>query len=350
MQPHEIYEALIALFNKILRGDFIDSGICSMLLFLKKLVLAPKEDGGLRPIALIDTLGRILSICANKKGIEYMKDTLQPYQFGLGIPSGCQISYMHNDSIFNKGDTVVSIDQTKAFNRLRNRKVYEGLKRYCPGLVKFFRQQVHVSQIIENHRGEIMGYSHMCPTQGDACGSLFYCVGTQDVNIETHNEVKIVEDAFRIMNPDVVVSESKIKAIIDNVTINGHPKVMAITIAALPDIYERHQMQLNISKTVITGLNLDLVMEAIPEGFRVSHDGLKTVGGWAGTDIAKDKFEKSRASPLDSYKLLSPPAIMQVLKKSHINKRNYLFSLATNMTSPLPFKPMPKSTIAILQR
>jgi hypothetical protein len=107
---------------------------------------------------------------------------------------------------------------------------------YCPGLVKFFRQQIHVSQIIENYRGEIMGYSHMAPTQGDACGSLFYCVGTQDVNIEIYNEVKVVEDAFRIMNPDVVVSESKEKAIIDDVTINRHPEVIAMIVSALPGI------------------------------------------------------------------------------------------------------------------
>jgi hypothetical protein len=61
-----------------------------------------------------------------------------------------------------------------------------------------------------------------------------------------------------------VVSESKVKAIIDDVTINGHPEFMAIISSALPDIYERHQMQMNISKTVITGLNLDMATEAIP--------------------------------------------------------------------------------------
>jgi hypothetical protein len=65
--------------------------------------------------------------------------------------------------------------------------------------------------------------------------------------------------------------------------------------------------------------------------------GLKTVGGWAGTDIAKNEFNEKMVDkwipPFESYKLLSPPAIMQVLKKSHINKPNYLFSLATNMTS-----------------
>jgi hypothetical protein len=79
LQPHEMYEALVALFNKILRGDFFGSGICSMLLFCKKLVLTPKDDGGFRPLVLVDTVGRILSICANKKGIEYIKDSLQPY-------------------------------------------------------------------------------------------------------------------------------------------------------------------------------------------------------------------------------------------------------------------------------
>jgi hypothetical protein len=56
------------------------------------------------------------------------------------------------------------------------------------------------------------------------------------LRIEIYNEVKVVEDAFRIMNPDVVVSESKEKAIIDDVTINRHPEVIAMIVSALPGI------------------------------------------------------------------------------------------------------------------
>jgi hypothetical protein len=62
-------------------------------------------------------------------------------------------------------------------------------------------------------------------------------------------------------------------------------------------------MQMNISKTIITGLNLDMATEAIPEGFRVSHQGLKTVGGWAGTDIAKNYFHEKM---LDKWAPLTP--------------------------------------------
>jgi hypothetical protein len=57
--PHECFEAFATFFNKILKGGFIHSGICSMLLFRKKSVLTPKQDGGLRPIAVMDALGRI---------------------------------------------------------------------------------------------------------------------------------------------------------------------------------------------------------------------------------------------------------------------------------------------------
>jgi hypothetical protein len=307
-----------------------------MLLFRKKLVLTPKQDGGLRPIAVMDALGRILSIGANRKGIEYIGDSLQPHQFGLGMASGCQMNYMHTDMVFNKGDTVASVDQTNAFNRLRNRKVYDGLKRWCPGLIAFFRQQIHVSQIIENHVGAIMGFSHMAPTQGDGCGSLFFCLGTQELNIEIYDGVKLIENEYRIMNPNVEVSESKVKAIIDDVTINGHPEVMAIFISTLPAIYARNQMEVNISKTVVTGLNLDMATTPIPDGFRVSHRGLKTVGGWAGTNEAKNDFYEKMldtwAPPLESYKFLSPQGIMEILRKSHINKPNYLFSLGKDMS------------------
>jgi hypothetical protein len=136
-----------------------------------------------------------------------------------------ELLYMHTDLAFSKGDTVLSIDQTNAFNCLRNCKLYEGLKKYCPGLIPYYRTQIIVPQIIENHVGEIMGFSYMSPTKGDACGSLFYCVGTQDVSIEIHNEVKLVEEAFRLLNPDLMVSQSRVKAIIDDVTLNGHPEV-----------------------------------------------------------------------------------------------------------------------------
>eukprot|EP00596_Hydrurales_sp_CCMP1899_P000404 CAMPEP_0119052278 /NCGR_PEP_ID=MMETSP1177-20130426/73628_1 /TAXON_ID=2985 /ORGANISM="Ochromonas sp, Strain CCMP1899" /LENGTH=899 /DNA_ID=CAMNT_0007031793 /DNA_START=58 /DNA_END=2754 /DNA_ORIENTATION=- len=339
--PHEMYVAIANFFNKILIGGFIGSGICAMLLFRKKLVLTPKDDGGLRPIAVIDTLGRILSICANKEGTKYMGNILGDHQLGLGMPSGCQMSHMHTQLAFSKGDTVLSIDQSNAFNSLRNSKVYAGLKKYCPGLIKFFRTQIDVPQIIENHVGEIMGLSYMGPTQGDACGSLFYCVGTQDVNIEINHEVKLVEEAFRLLNPDLVVSQSRVKAIIDDVTLSGHPEVIAIISSSLQGIYDKHQMHMNPSKSVITGLNMDTTTEPIPEGLRVSYNGLKCLGGWAGTATAKDDYYEKKllewAPPLKAYKLLSPAAILQILQKSHNNKPNYLFSLALNMESVLPY-------------
>jgi hypothetical protein len=339
--PHEMFDATANVFNKILKGGFIGTGTCAMLLFRKKLVLTPKDDGGLRPIAVIDTLGRILSICANKEGIKYIGNTLGDHQLGLGMPSGCQMSHMHTDLAFNKGDSVLSIDQSNAFNSLRNSKVYAGLKKYCPGLIKFYRTQIDVPQIIENHVGDIMGFSYMGPTQGDACGSLFYCVGTQDVNIEINNKLKLVEEAFRLLNPDLVVSQSRVKAIIDDVTLNGHPEVIAIISSALPGIYDKHQMLMNPAKSIITGLHLDTSTEPIPEGLRVSYNGIKCVGGWAGTTTAKVDFHKKKllewAPPLKAYKLLSPAATIQILQKSHNNKPNFLFSLATNMESILPY-------------
>jgi hypothetical protein len=188
--PHEIFGALAAFFNKVLRGEFMDSNTCTQLLFRRKLVLLDKSDGGLRPIGVLDTLMRLVSISANKKGIEFIGDSLQKHQFGLGMPNGCQMNYMHTDLAFNEGDTCVGIDQKNAFNNLRNIKVYEGLNKRCPGLIRYFRQQIHMPNIIENHKGQIMGYSYMSPTQGDACGSLFYCVGTGAVNTEILQEVK----------------------------------------------------------------------------------------------------------------------------------------------------------------
>jgi hypothetical protein len=60
--PHEIFGAFAVFFNKVLKGGFINSGICSMLIFRKKLVLTPKQDGGLKPIAVMDALAKDMSM------------------------------------------------------------------------------------------------------------------------------------------------------------------------------------------------------------------------------------------------------------------------------------------------
>jgi hypothetical protein len=57
----------------------------------------------------------------------------------------------------------------------------------------------------------------------------------------------------------------------------------ALISSAIPDIYEKFQLHMNPSKSVITGLYLDTATEPIPKGLRVFHNGLKTVGAWAGT-------------------------------------------------------------------
>ena len=70
------------------------AGLCppevNSFFFGGRLIALRKKTGGVRPIAIGITLGRLTSKCVNAGGTTRMASTLGLRQLGVGIPEGCE--------------------------------------------------------------------------------------------------------------------------------------------------------------------------------------------------------------------------------------------------------------------
>lgn len=332
---HPIFHSFALFFNRIIRGEYV--GICAELLFRKKLILINKTDRKLRPLGMLDSLYRTMAKALHAKAIVYMGDSLRPLQFGCGMKGGVQMSIKHSELAILQGDSIITADCSNAFNTIRLSLIYEGLKTYCPGLIKLFRSENQTPSIIENHKGSIVGYTETGATQGHIMGPFYFAVGAQAMIIEIDNKKKDIEREFYDMNQDIILRPGSFtKACADDIAINGHPTVMAKLAVELPFIYESHHLSMNVAKSNIAGFNLHLSETGIPADFQFSHEGIVVLGYGIGTAAYKDKFieEKIRGyTPLyNALATISKAGILQLTTKCYNNRASFIFSLANDIT------------------
>lgn len=98
-----------------------------------------KKDGGIRPIAVGETLRRLVSKCASAKVVSRLVDSLQPHQLGVGTKDGA-VSLLHavRHTIKTHGDNsdnvLLKIDFKNAFNLINRARMFEEVRRITPEL------------------------------------------------------------------------------------------------------------------------------------------------------------------------------------------------------------------------
>ena len=264
-----------------------------------------------------------------KNGKRIVGNKLAPHQFSLGMPSGSQISVKHSNDAFTNGDTLISLDQKNAFNSTRLIDIYNGLVKYCPELIPFFRFECEKAMEIEDFEGNIVGLSHTGSTQGNGAAMLLYCCAAQLIFIKIDSRVKEIENEYKNEHPELEIRPSFVKASADDCTINGDPNIMALLAYELSDIYKAHNADLCITKCVIFGLNLYSSDVPIPAGYKQSTEGAKSLGCPVGTDqYRKDFFEKTMSEysfPTLGLSKLAPQSTLHLAQKCFDTRPNYKF-------------------------
>jgi hypothetical protein len=248
--------ALTGLFNKIMRGEY--KGISRNLIIRKTVLLIPKnsDNTSSRPIGLFDCIYRLCTKMIGKIGKRIVGIKLAPHQFSLGMSSGSQISVKHSNDALTNGDTLISLDQKNAFNSTRLIDMYNGLVKYCPELIAFFRFECERAMEIEDFEVNIVGLSHTGSTQGNGAAMHMYCYAAQLIFVKIDSLVKEIKNEYKNDHPEFELRPSFVKASADDCTINGDPNIMALLAYELLDIYKAHNADLCIPKCVIFGLNL----------------------------------------------------------------------------------------------
>ena len=116
-----LLQALVMFTNGIVLCGNIPSAVCSSF-FGATLIALSKKDGGVRPIAIGNTLRRLCAKACTLKISQQLPDTFQPHQMGVGIPSGAEVVVHACRNFINKVDSdniLLKIDFKKAFNSVR---------------------------------------------------------------------------------------------------------------------------------------------------------------------------------------------------------------------------------------
>jgi hypothetical protein len=112
-------KGIARLIHDIIRGD-IPYAVRHHLL-ATRLIALTKPNGKLRPIAMGEIFYRIAAIYAVRSVTTAARDLLQPHQFGIGVPAGCEFvvhSMQHALTDLSTGTPMaaIKVDIANAFN------------------------------------------------------------------------------------------------------------------------------------------------------------------------------------------------------------------------------------------
>ena len=152
-----------------------------------RLIALSKPDGGLRPIAIGETLRRLLGKIIIGKVANDARLDLEPIQVGVGTSNG-GVAVYHSANAFhelNPEGVLINIDLKNAFNTMSRVAMFEGLRQspelsnLIPLLRLFYLRKGNLILHDASGQGFIIT-SNTGAQQGDNFGSLIWAKGWKD--------------------------------------------------------------------------------------------------------------------------------------------------------------------------
>lgn len=176
----QLLSALTEFVNLLL------SGVCHPqvvpILFGGRLIALNKKSGGIRPIAVGNTLRRLTAKCANTFATAKLAPVLSPRQIGVGVAGGCEAA-VHAVRRFvagaQQGDIVVKLDFSNAFNSIRRDVMLQAVFDYAPELYKFCSLAYSRESFLKF--GSFVVSSQEGVQQGDPLGPLLFCISIHNI-------------------------------------------------------------------------------------------------------------------------------------------------------------------------
>ena len=149
-----------------------------------RLLFVPKKTEGYRPIAIGDSLLRLLLRVINAKYSADVGKLLEPLQVAVGTSGGCEIMAALAQNSFRKRDHTLTLDLHSAFNQVWRRSIADGLVKYAPGLLNLFKKLYSRPSDLRSNskegRSMLVGQSMRGCKQGDPLSMLYFSVAIHD--------------------------------------------------------------------------------------------------------------------------------------------------------------------------
>ena len=229
--------SLTGLVNSILAGN-VPSCI-QPVLFGAAVTAFNKKEGGVRPIAVGETIRRLSSKCASRAVRTHFSTMFSPAQVGFGVSGGSEAAVHASRSFIkdaNPGDVILKLDFSNAFNSMRRDHVADCFFEEAPEILPFYTLSYENDSILTF--GDETLPSSEGFQQGDPLAVLGFCLGL-------NKQLCRLKSRFRI-------------GYVDDVTLGDHWSTVLSDLCTFQAACEKLGLHINPSKCELTICNSGL--------------------------------------------------------------------------------------------
>ncbi|XP_055356452.1 uncharacterized protein LOC129601615, partial [Paramacrobiotus metropolitanus] len=224
----ELCSALTDFVNHVLHNEVPED--IRPFFFGANLIPLAKKDGGIRPIAVGETLRRLVSKVVSQRCSDKMKELCNKVQFGFGIKGGAE-AIIHGvraylETPHSGARVIVKLDFKNAFNLLRRDELLRAVREHFPAYYGYFWQSYRFSSHLVC--GEELLSSARGVQQGDPSGPFGYSLATLPLFTDLDCELFL--------------------AFLDDVTLAGTVEKVMAAIKRIEERAAKLGLELNFSK------------------------------------------------------------------------------------------------------
>lgn len=252
--------AITRLCNKMLKGE-IPRAILPIL-YGAKLIAFSKPNGGVRPIAIGNTLRRLTAKAAAFHVQAEVKSKLFPFQLGVAISGGAEAivhtvrSFCNSKLISPEPVAILKIDFENAFNTIRRDSFLGSIKEYLPEIYPFLFQCYRDPSVLTFN--DIVINSDEGIQQGDPLGPICFSLCIQRL-------ISRLSSALNVWY-------------LDDGTLAGDPQSVLSDFETILSVQSSFGLKINVKKCELSVLGSDSTRsEAVASSFLSQHSDLKMV-------------------------------------------------------------------------
>jgi hypothetical protein len=231
-------EAITKVTNFVLQGKTPRNST----LRSAKLIALSKGADKVRPIAIDETLFRLISRTVAKEMKDDFRDLLAPHQFGVGTQGGQEaITYLINENTRKGTPCTLAIDMTNAFNTVSRAHLLKQVAIHVPELFPYAKWAYGSPNLLQWEGEEL--YASRGIKQGDPLSSFWFSLAIRE-------PLRITADAF----PNV-----QITAYLDDIQMQGGDSDTRQAYEMLQEEMEKIGLHINRDKTqLLVGEGVDI--------------------------------------------------------------------------------------------
>ena len=321
----EALATAVSDLTKILCTEHVDSSCLTELLSCR-LIPLKKDDDGVRPIGVGETLRRIIGKALGWTLKDDIQEIAGPLQVATGLESGAEAAIHAMRNIFESEDceAVILVDATNAFNVLNRRVALHNMQYILPQfavvLINTYRLP---SRLIISGGKEIL--SQEGTTQGDNLAMAFYALST----LLMQNRLRKIKDVKQVWLADDATGAGKIESLKswwDSLVIEG----------------EKCGYEVNASKSWLISKSEDIQTYAKQvfnqSGIKFTTSGKRHLGACIGSHEFRNEYVNKKVEDwcnemkqLSSFAIDEPQAAFAAFTHGEVHRYSYFLRTIPGM-------------------